>query len=709
MQRLIILFSAGLFLSFNTTAQKKEFTLSDAVIGGYSKFRPETTSQLRWLPNENSVSWINLDTSNVRLVKRNVDSKEEITLITLNELKNYEELKELSRFPRITWVTNFQFKFQLKEKQFLFDIKKKELDNIGTLPIEAANIDISSKNSMIAYTYENSLIVDEIQIGVPKNNDIVFGQSVHRFEFGISKGTFWSNSGNLLAYYKKDESMVTNYPLANYTTKPAESKIIKYPMSGMPSHQVTVGIWNSDTKKSIWVKTTGPKDQYLTNIAWSPDDKAIYIAILNRDQNEMKLNQYDPLTGEFVRTLFTEKHDKYVQPLNPMEFIGSNGENFIWQSERDGFNNLYLYTNKGKMIKQLTAHKAPITSVVQVQGDNSITYVVADNNGLDRIGYQLNLATGKTEIITPESGMHSIRMSVDGNYYIDTYSSISVRRNTNVHNLKGKKVMSFIENKNPYEDYNVRLPELSTIKTTEGTILNTRMFKPVDFDPSKKYKALLYVYNGPGVQLITNSWMAGGSPWMAYQANKGYVVYTVDGRGSENRGRDFEQKIFRNLGEFEVVDQLSAAEYLINLDYVDRNKMAVHGWSYGGFMTTSLMLKAPGIFQVGVAGGPVIDWKYYEIMYTERYMDTPEQNPTGYAKASLLDKVQNLKGDLLLIHGANDDVVVPQNSIDLLKQSVDKGVQIDFFLYPGHKHNVRGKDRIHLMEKVLSYIDEKLE
>jgi dipeptidyl-peptidase-4 len=211
------------------------------------------------------------------------------------------------------------------------------------------------------------------------------------------------------------------------------------------------------------------------------------------------------------------------------------------------------------------------------------------------------------------------------------------------------------------------------------------------------------------VQLITNSWMAGGSPWMAYQANKGYIVYTVDGRGSENRGREFEQKIFRNLGEFEVVDQLSAAEYLMNLDYVDRNKMAVHGWSYGGFMTTSLMLKAPGIFKVGVAGGPVIDWKYYEIMYTERYMDTPEKNPSGYAKASLLDKVQNLKGDLLLIHGADDDVVVPQNSIDLLKQSVDKGVQLDFFLYPGHKHNVRGKDRVHLMEKVLSYIDEKLD
>lgn len=709
MYRLLILFSAVLFLTFNSTAQKKEFTLSDAVIGGYSKFRPETKSQLQWLPTENSISWVITDSNKARLVKRNVEEKEEITLTTLSTLKKYEELKELSRFPRITWMTNTQFRFQVKEKNFLFDFKKNELDNIGTLPINGNNVDVSPNNSLIAFTYENTLIVNEIPVGVPEKEDEVFGQSVHRFEFGISKGTFWSNNGNLLAYYKKDETMVTDYPLTNFITKPAESNIIKYPMAGMPSHEVTVGIWNADTKESIWLNTEGPRDQYLTNIAWSPDDKAIYVAVLNRDQNELKLNQYDPITGEYVRTLFTEKHDKYVQPLHPMEFFGSNGENFIWQSERDGFNNLYLYNKKGKMIKQLTNHKAPITSVVQVHGENSITYIVADNNGLDRIAYQLNIATGKTEKITPESGVHSIKMSNDGKYYIDVFSSLSTRRSTNVHNLKGKKVIALIENKNPYKNHNVRLPELGTITTNDGVTLNTRMFKPVDFDPSKKYKALLYVYNGPGVQLITNSWMAGGSPWMAYQANKGYIVYTVDGRGSENRGREFEQKIFRNLGEFEVVDQLSAAEYLMNLDYVDRNKMAVHGWSYGGFMTTSLMLKAPGIFKVGVAGGPVIDWKYYEIMYTERYMDAPEQNPSGYAKASLLDKVQNLKGDLLLIHGADDDVVVPQNSIDLLKQSVDKGVQLDFFLYPGHKHNVRGKDRVHLMEKVLSYIDEKLD
>ncbi|MDB9725725.1 DPP IV N-terminal domain-containing protein, partial [Salibacteraceae bacterium] len=465
MYRLLILFSAVLFLTFNSTAQKKEFTLSDAVIGGYSKFRPETKSQLQWLPTENSISWVITDSNKARLVKRNVEEKEEITLTTLSTLKKYEELKELSRFPRITWMTNTQFRFQVKEKNFLFDFKKNELDNIGTLPINGNNVDVSPNNSLIAFTYENTLIVNEIPVGVPEKEDEVFGQSVHRFEFGISKGTFWSNNGNLLAYYKKDEIMVTDYPLTNFITKPAESNIIKYPMAGMPSHEVTVGIWNADTKESIWLNTEGPRDQYLTNIAWSPDDKAIYVAVLNRDQNELKLNQYDPITGEYVRTLFTEKHDKYVQPLHPMEFIGSNGENFIWQSERDGFNNLYLYNKKGKMVKQLTNHKAPITSVVQVHGENSITYIVADNNGLDRIAYQLNIATGKTEKITPESGVHSIKMSNDGKYYIDVFSSLSTRRSTNVHNLKGKKVIALIENKNPYKNHNVRLPELGTITT----------------------------------------------------------------------------------------------------------------------------------------------------------------------------------------------------------------------------------------------------
>ena len=228
---------------------------------------------------------------------------------------------------------------------------------------------------------------------------------------------------------------------------------------------------------------------------------------------------------------------------------------------------------------------------------------------------------------------------------------------------------------------------------------------PTDFDKTKKYPVIVYLYNGPHLQLVTNNFPASGNLWYEYMAQRGYIVFTMDGRGSSNRGTQFEQAVFRNLGETEMKDQLKGVEYLKSLPFVNAEKMGIHGWSFGGFMTTSFMLKYPEVFKAGVAGGPVIDWTLYEIMYTERYMDTPKENPEGYAKANLLDKVQNLKGKLLMIHGAQDDVVVWQHSVKFLKSAVDKGVQLDYFVYSGHPHNVSGKDRVHLMQKVTDYFD----
>ncbi|WP_157491307.1 S9 family peptidase, partial [Flammeovirga sp. SJP92] len=258
-------------------------------------------------------------------------------------------------------------------------------------------------------------------------------------------------------------------------------------------------------------------------------------------------------------------------------------------------------------------------------------------------------------------------------------------------------------------DYKVSPIELSTIKAADGTsILNTRMIKPADFDPAKKYPVIVYVYGGPGVQLITNRWQAGAALWMQKAAQDGYIIYTVDSRGTENRGKDFEQATHLKLGTEEVKDQLLGVEYLKSLPYVDADRMAIHGWSFGGFMTTSLMTKAADTFKVGVAGGPVMDWELYEVMYTERYMSTPELNAKGYETSKLLDKTTLLKDKLLIIHGLVDDVVVPQHSFLFLENAVKNGVQVDFFTYPGHPHNVRGKDRVHLMRKVLMYIDDAL-
>lgn len=697
---------------FTLNAQIKELSLKGAVLGQWSTFRPKTNQQLQWVSNENSISWVTADTANPILVKQNITSKKVTDVISLKDLQSIQEFDGLKRFPRIKWVNSNSIKINYKRTTYSINVETKKATALYIYPKESNNLDLNSSND-IAFTRGNNLFISskgkEIQVTNDTKEGIVNGQSVHRFEFGIHKGTFWSNNGNLLAFYKKDESMVSNYPLTNFTSKPAAHTPARYPMAGMASHQVSLGIYNLNNNKTVWVNTGVKSEQYLTNVAWGPEDKFIYIAVLNRDQNHLNLNQYNAENGQFVKTILEEKHDKYVQPLHPMEFLPNDNNQFIWQSEKDGYNHIYLYNLKGKELKQLTQGEWVVTGTNGFNDEGNLFYMRTANNGMDRLLAKVNLKSAKNQNLTEESGVHTVKHSHNFEYFIDYYTSIETPLNVSVLSNEGKKVIEVSKAPNPFALHNVRLPEISSLKTNEGTTLNTRIFKPYNFDENKKYKTLLYVYNGPGVQLITNRWLAGASLWMAYLANQGYIVYTIDGRGSENRGREFEQAIFKQLGEYELVDQLSGVEYLRSLPYVDANKMAVHGWSYGGFMTTSLMLKAPGIFKVGVAGGPVIDWKYYEIMYTERYMDTPETNEAGFARASLLDKVENLQGKLLLIHGADDDVVVPQHSIDFLKHSIDKGVQVDFFLYPGHKHNVRGKDRVHLMQKVIDYIDQHIE
>ena len=480
-------------------------------------------------------------------------------------------------------------------------------------------------------------------------------------------------------------------------------------MAGMKSEEVTLGVYNFKNKKTIYLNTGEPKEQYLTNIAWSPDEKYIYVAVLNRDQNHVKFNRYNVNDGSFDKTLFEEKHPKYVQPLNPILFLPKDDEKFIWQSQKDGFNHLYLYNTDGKFLQQLTSGAELVTQVLgfDASGNKLLVQTTAEF-GLSRILKWVDIKTGNSSVITKQMGTTSAKASTNGNFIYTAFTDLKTPSDYNIINQTGGKVKNLLTPANPLDDYKVGATEVFQIKNKDGLDLNCRMVKPFDFDNKKKYPVLVYVYNGPNVQLIQNRYLAGASLWMHYFANKGYLVFTVDGRGSANKGFEFENAIFRNCGEPEMEDQISGVNYLKTLAYVDTAKFAVHGWSYGGFMTTSLMLKTPGVFDVGVSGGGVMDWKYYEVMYTERYMDTPETNPEGYEKTSLLNKTQNLKGKLLMIHDSGDDTVVPQHAEDFLKNCVKTGTQVDYFYYVGHPHNVRGKDRIHLMEKVLNYVEENL-
>jgi dipeptidyl-peptidase-4 len=532
----------------------------------------------------------------------------------------------------------------------------------------------------------------------------VSGHSIARNEFGISGGIFWSSKGSILAFYQKDESEVHNYPLLDVNTTPASLVSIKYPMAGQKSEKPRVGIYNVKSKKVIYISPSGASDDYFTNLAFTPDEQFIIVAEVNRDQNHMWLNVYSTKTGKFVKTLFEEKNDKWIEPEHPAFFPSATSNSFVWISERDGFNNLYLYDFNGKMMQKLTNHTFVVKDILCATKDGSkLYYTATGQNATNTLVYRCDL-TGNTELMTKEEGTHSFSLSSNGTYFMDGFSSLTVPYKGMLWTNNGKMAKLMMESKEKLTDYNVGTTEIGTIKGKDGSDLYYRMIKPSNFDESKKYPVMVYVYGGPHAQMVTNSWLAGANLWMHWMANQGYIIFTLDNRGSGERGFAFESQIHRQLGTVEMEDQLTGVDFLKSLNYVDGNRLAVHGWSFGGFMTTSLMLRQAGVFNVGVAGGPVTDWKYYEIMYGERYMDRPEQNKAGYDANSLMNYTKNLKGELLLIHGSIDDVVVMQHNEALLKSFIENGVQVDDFIYPMHKHNVTGKDRAHLMEKVLMYI-----
>ena len=693
-------------------AQNQKYTIAEAVNGLRSNLAVKNISQFSWSDDNKSFYQ---GVKNGYLVTE-VQSMKQDTLVSLFQLnKNLAADRKLKSFPRITFINKDKGYFTTGSKYFWVQRSGKEwkVTEWNSLDENAENTELLSDNSGFVYTVKNNLYLNKngkvVAITDDQDENIVNGKSVHQQEFGISKGIFISPDNSKIAFYRMDQTMVNDYPIIDWSVVPAVNKNIKYPMAGSKSHHVTLGIYDIKTNKTTFVKTEGDAEQYLTVITWNPDSKSIFIGILNRDQNDLQMNQYDAASGNFVKTIFEEKSDKYVEPQHPLTFFPNSTTDFIWQSERSGFNHLFHYNIDKGLIAQITKGNWLVTELLGFnEKKKEIFYTSTQETPLERHLYKVNWNTFKTEKLTNQAGMHTGILSKDGNHLYDSYSNANSPRIVNVINTNTLKSKNLITSENTLKNY--QRPEIKnvTLSADDGTPLYGKLILPTDFDASKKYPVIVYLYNGPHLQLITNSFPASGNLWYEYMAQCGYIVFTMDGRGSSNRGQKFEQAVFRHLGETEMKDQLKGVAYLKSLPYVNADKMGIHGWSFGGFMTTSFMLKHPEVFKVGVAGGPVIDWNMYEIMYTERYMDSPQNNPEGYKQANLLDKVQNLKGHLLMIHGAQDNVVVWQHSIKFLKAAVDNGVQLDYFVYPGHEHNVLGKDRVHLMQKVTDYFDEYL-
>ncbi len=694
-------------LSINSFSQLKKITLEDGVLQQGRKFGADKMLGFQWISNSNnylycSEKWTKLLTANALDNK----AKEIISLSDLNknlgsDLKSFfgVEFKDANIFTISSGLKFYEYNLATKSGKLIQELSD---------TFENATFDSSKEN--IAFTENNNLYFfnkNKEKIVVTNNSDknIVSGQTISRSEFGISGGIFWSSKANFLAFYQKDETDVADYPLLDSNELPGKLISIKYPMIGQKSEKVKIGIYNIATQKTVFITPkSGISDDYLTNLSWTPDEKFVLIAEVNRAQNDMSLNVYDANSGAFVRTILNEKNTKWVEPEHDAFFPNKTSNNFVWFSEKDGFHQLYYYSLDGKLIKQLTNNKFPAREIIGTNAKGTEIYFKATGEfGINMLVYKVDLK-GKQTLITKDLGVHNVSISSDGNYFFDEYSNHSTPSKSLLYDKKLKPTL-LLDSKNKYDGYEIGSSEINTIKAADGTTdLYTRLIKPSDFDASKKYPVLVYVYGGPHAQMITNSYLDGANLWMYWMAEQGYLIFTVDNRGSDNRGFVFESAIHGRCGSTEIDDQMKGVDYLKSLSFVDQNRLAVHGWSYGGFMTTSLMLRKPDVFKVGIAGGPVTDWKYYEAMYGERYMDTPAENQNGFDEASTLNYVKNLKGKLLLIHGTSDDVVVMQHNYALLKKFIEAEKQVDFFAYPMHKHNVVGKDRVHLMTKVLNYV-----
>ena len=714
---LIALFAIHCSLFTPMSAQdKKLFTLEDLNFGGtnYANLRPQNMWLTWW-----GEKLIETDVEECKVIDTKTGKKKR--LFTLDDINKWAGSND-DRYVR--HLMNATFPYPDKpivavgnRKAFvLIDFEQNMIVWQDSISGQQAN-DWNPISRATAWVEDHQLYVADgngvkHQISKDGSREIVYGQSVHRNEFGINKGTFWSPKGNLLAFYRMDQSMVTDYPQVDIFPRTARYEPDKYPMAGMASHKVTVGVFDVKTGKTIYLQAGDPTDRYFTNIAWSPDEKTIYMFELNRKQNDCRLVSYDAATGKKIAELYRETSDKYVEPQNPIQFLPWDNTKFVMQSQKDGYNHLYLFDINGKELKQITSGKWVVMDLVGFNTKKkSILYTSNEIHPTNSNLWTVEVKSGERHLLGQGIGViQSAQSSATGQQVALKFSSYNKPRVIDVINTNSwAKVTNLLEAGDPWKDYQQPIYTNGYITAADGkTDLYFRMVKPHDFDPNKKYPTVVYVYGGPHAHNVDASWHYASRSWETYMAQKGYIVFILDNRGSENRGRDFEQATFHQLGQIEMQDQMKGVEYLSKQPYVDMNRLGVHGWSFGGFMTISLMTNYPDVFKVGVAGGPVIDWKWYEVMYGERYMGTPQDNPEGYAKCSLISKAKNLKGKLQIITGYNDNTVVPQHCLSFLDACVKAGTQPDFFAYPGEEHNMRGHASVHLHERITQYFEDYL-
>ena len=684
---------------------RKLLTIEDVVLNRdlYPKSYP-----VKWVGESDSYATV----EETKLVAVDARNGKRSTLITLDEINTLLSTN-FKGFPGYSFDDANSLVIGAHGLRNTIDLKSRKVVAKHKVPVGDNLTRQSGKGGVYAYTKENNLYCfdgeKEHAITNFADKNIVCGQTVSRNEFGIDGGIFISPDAKKIAFYKKDESAVTDFPLLDITTRTGSLKNIKYPMNGMPSEVVSLGVYDIAKQSTVYLEVTDfDKERYLTNITWSPDSQRIYIQVLDRAQKNIHLNSYDAETGKLLKNILSEHNDRWVEPQHPLVFLESDPTKFIYSTDnRDGYWNLYLCDDAGN-IERLTKTDASVQYVAQ--DAKAVYYTSAEVSPVDNHLFKVDLKTRKQTRLTPAEGWHDVVVSKSGKYFLDTYSSLNVPRVVELGRTDGKPAKELFRAEDPTVGYNFVPIELGKIKSADGKFDNYyRLMKPLDFDPTKKYPVIMYVYGGPHSQMVKNNYQASLRRWEMYMAQRGYVVFVMDNRGTANRGAEFEKAIHRQCGQAEMADQMEGMKWLMSHEWVDTDRIGVHGWSYGGFMTISLITNYPDIFKVAVAGGPVIDWKWYEVMYGERYMDNVHNNPEGFAKTSLINKAKDLKGQLLICQGAIDPVVVWEHSLSFVRECVKNNIYtVDYYPYPCHEHNVMGKDAVHLYNKISKYFEDYL-
>ena len=691
------------------TAQNETIDLNGVFQG---KYMFERINGLSWQPGTDNYAYID-DSGNIKLVNAK-NGKESVFRSGKNLGENgFHNLRSFQ------WVDANTIYSPRTHSTLTYDGKTVTVGKFEDVNWNEV-IDQSIKNKVFVIKNDDGVFVQTVLNGYKPillcpdtGKNIVFGESVHRSEWGINEGQYISPKGNYIAFYRMDESMVEDYPLVNTTTPIATVENMKYPMAGRTSHQVKVGIFDVAKSANVgkpvyhYINTDLSDGEFLTNVTFSPDEQYLYITHLNREQNHSKLIRYDQQSGNKVKVLIEERDSRYVEPCDRMIFLKNN--NFLWISETDGWRHLYLYDFNGNLIRKVVDGRFDIVDIEGLDAKEQYVYftMAPTEKPVNQYVCKAALKDGQITRIAATDGTHTPIFNEAKTYFVDYFTNVNTPRVISVVNNQGKTMKELKNCKNPYADCALGTTKIFPILNKEGDSLWCRLITPPNMDPTKKYPCLIYVYGGPHSQLVTNSFMSGGV-FLEFMAEQGYVVFTLDNRGTQNRGAEFEKCIHRNLGVKEVEDQMCGVEYLKTLPYVDAERIGLDGWSYGGFMTLSLITEHPEAFKAASCGGPVVNWAWYEVMYGERYMDTPQENPDGYEHANIIPKIKNVKCPLLVMHGCQDHTVVWQHTLELMRQAVTDGIEIEYFPYTAHDHNVMGVERVHLWNKLLRFHNQNL-